>query len=375
VATTRILTTHTGSLPRPADIMEMLTAQARGDKVDDARLQRRITEGVAEVVRKQVACGIDVVNDGETGKFSYSGYVKERLSGFSRTGTPRAMVPADMADFPAFAKRKAETLSGVLMPVCEGPIAYTGLDAAQRDFDNMRAALKDVKVEGAFFSAASPGVIARFIENRHYPSHQTYLMALADAMKTEYDAIHKAGFTLQVDCPELTGKRDIPGLAPGTDVLQMHLDALNHALRDIPPEAMRIHLCWGNYEGPHHTDIPLRDIIEAILTARPAAISVEASNPRHAHEWKVFKDIPLPAGRSVIPGVLDTTTNFIEHPELVAQRIEQYASVVGRERVMAGTDCGFATFATMSVVDPDIAWAKLASAAEGARIASRALWN
>jgi 5-methyltetrahydropteroyltriglutamate--homocysteine methyltransferase len=375
VEATRILTTHTGSLPRPADITELLTAQARGDDVDLARLERRIAEGVTEVVRKQGACGIDIVNDGETGKFSYSGYVKERLTGFSRTGTPRAMVPADMADFPAYGERMRRELSGVVMPVCEGPIAYAGLDAVQRDCDNLRAALKGVDAAGAFLSAASPGVIARFIENRHYPNYETYLEALAEAMKMEYDAIHRAGFVLQVDCPELTGNRDIPGLAPGTDVLQLHIDVLNAALRDIPPAAMRIHLCWGNYEGPHHLDTPLRNIVERIFGARPAAISVEASNPRHGHEWRVFEDIPLPAGRTVIPGVLDTTTNFIEHPELVAQRIEKYASVVGRERVMAGTDCGFATFATMSVVDPDIAWAKLGAMVEGARLASRTLWK
>ena len=285
------------------------------------------------------------------------------------------MIVAEAADFPVWAQRLKSQGSGLFIPVCEGPIAYDGLAAVERDCENLRSALKGHTVAGAFLSAASPGVIARFIANQYYPSHETYLMAIADAMKTEYDAIYRAGFLLQVDCPELTGNRDIPGVPPGTDVLALHVDALNHALRDIPPEAMRLHLCWGNYEGPHHLDTPLNKILAGILRARPAAISVEASNPRHAHEWNVFEAIPLPTGRSVIPGVIDTTTNFIEHPEVVAQRLERYAAVVGRERVTAGTDCGFATFVSVMAVDPDIAWAKLGSMVEGARLASRRLWK
>jgi 5-methyltetrahydropteroyltriglutamate--homocysteine methyltransferase len=370
-----ILTTHTGSLPRPADVVELLEAQALGNAYDAALLERRVAEEVGVVVRKQADCGIDIVNDGETSKFSYSAYVKERLSGFTRSGKPREGTPLEAQDFPEFAKRRNARSQNILVPVCEGPVTYTGMAAVERDCRNLRAALAGVNVAGAFMSAASPGVIARFIPNKHYPSHEAYVFALADAMKTEYDAIHAAGFTLQVDCPELTGNRDIPGMVRGTDYLQLHLDALNRALRDIPPEAMRIHLCWGNYEGPHHLDTPLRNILERIYAARPAAISVEGANPRHGHEWTVFRDIPLPAGRTVIPGVLDTTTNFIEHPEYVALRLEQYASVVGKERVIAGTDCGFATFATMTAVDPDVAWAKLRAMVEGAQLASRKLWN
>jgi 5-methyltetrahydropteroyltriglutamate--homocysteine methyltransferase len=370
----RILTTHTGSLPRPADLIALLERQALGESVDESLLERRIGEEVRAVVKRQADTGIDLVNDGETGKFSYSAYVKERMSGFSHTGTKRVPVPSDAETFPNFFQGHYQRIGAVIVPRCEGPIAYTGQAALQRDIDNLRAALKDVSVVGGFMSAASPGVIARFIPNAFYPSHDAYVRALADAMKTEYDAIHAAGFLLQVDCPELTGNRDIPGVARGTDIMDLHLSALNHALRDIPPERVRIHLCWGNYEGPHHLDTPLRAIVERVFGARAAAISIEAANPRHAHEWSVFRDIPLPAGRTVVPGVLDTTTNFIEHPELVAQRLERFASVVGRDRVVASTDCGFATFASMSVVDPDIAWAKLAAMVEGARIASRTLW-
>lgn len=369
----RILTTHTGSLPRPVDLVNVLEARARGDEVDSAALERRVTEEVGNVVRKQAECGLDIVNDGETGKYSYAAYVKERLSGFTRTSSPRSNAPAEAADFPNFGKQLERAV--LLVPTCEAPIAYIGQAAAQRDIDNLRAALDDVKVEGAFLTAASPGVIARFIPNTYYPDHQAYLTALTDAMKVEYDMIHQAGFVLQVDCPDLTGNRDIPGMAPGTDYMQMHLDALNRAVRDIPSDRMRIHLCWGNYSGPHHLDTPLRNIIERVYTTRPAAISLEGANPRHGHEWKVLREFPLPAGRSVIPGVLDSTTNFIEHPELVQERIEKYASVVGRERVTAGVDCGFSTFAGRMEVDPDIAWAKLGSLVEGARLASKVLWE
>jgi 5-methyltetrahydropteroyltriglutamate--homocysteine methyltransferase len=368
----RILTTHTGSLPRPPDLVSLLEARARGDQVDEDALERRVTDEVRNAVRKQAECGLDIVNDGETGKYSYASYVKERLSGYSRSSSPRSNAPSDAADFPNFAKRLERAV--LLVPTCEGPISYSGQDAAQRDIDNLRNALKDVDVAGAFVTAASPGVIARFIPNAYYPDYRTYLTAIADAMRTEYEMIVGAGFLLQVDCPDLTGKRDIPGMAPGTDYLQMHLDALDRAIAGIPPEKMRIHLCWGNYEGPHHLDTALRDIIESVYTTRPAAISLEGANPRHGHEWKVLREYPLPRDRSVIPGVLDSTTNFIEHPELVQERIENYASVVGRDRVTAGVDCGFASFASRMEVDPDIVWAKLRSLVEGARLASKALW-
>ena len=374
MAATRILTTHTGSLPRPADLIPLLEAQARGDEVDDALLERRIAEEVVAIVQRQAACGIDIVNDGEMGKFSYNSYVKDRLTGFTRTGTPRNVVPAGSADYPEYFQRAVAGRATFLVPVCEGPIAYDGHDALERDCVNLRNAVAGVNVAGAFLSAASPGVIARFIENRHYPNHEAYLFALADAMKTEYDAIYQAGFLLQIDCPDMTGNRDIPGMAPGTDYLQLHIDALNHAVRDIPPESMRMHLCWGNYEGPHHLDTPLRDLLRRVLAARPAALVIEGANPRHGHEWTVFREIPLPPDRTIVTGVLDTTTNFIEHPDYIALRLEQLASVIGRERVTAGTDCGFSTLASHSLVDPKIAWGKLAAMVEGARIASTRLW-
>jgi 5-methyltetrahydropteroyltriglutamate--homocysteine methyltransferase len=370
----RILTTHTGSLPRPPDLIDLLEAHALGQDVDAELLERRIAEEVTAIVRRQHACGIDIVNDGETSKHNYSAYVKDRLSGFTRDGKPRTISALEEQDYPEYAARRLAAQASIIVPVCEGPIAYVGQALLERDCRNLRAALAGVDVAGAFMSAASPGVVARFIENRYYPSHEAYVFAIAEAMKTEYDAIHRAGFILQVDCPDLTGNRDIPGMVRGADYFQIHLDALNHALRDIPPEAMRMHLCWGNYEGPHHLDTPLRNIIERVFAARPATISIEAANPRHGHEWTVFRDIPLPAGRAVIPGVLDTTTNFIEHPEYVALRIEQFASVVGRERVTAGTDCGFATSARSSTVDPRVAWGKLAAMVEGARIASQRLY-
>jgi 5-methyltetrahydropteroyltriglutamate--homocysteine methyltransferase len=371
--TNRILTTHTGSLPRRSDLAEMLEARARGETIDEDRFARRVADEVRNVVGKQAQAGLDIVNDGETSKYSYAAYVKERLSGFSKTSKPRTVVLADAKDFPTFAARR-QTSSPLLVPTCEGPVTYVGDAALQTDIANLRSALRGVEVSGAFMTAASPGVIARFIPNAYYPYHNTYLTAIADAMKTEYETIVAAGYLLQVDCPDLTGKRDIPGMAPGTDYMQMHLDALERALGGIPPERMRIHLCWGNYAGPYHLDTPLQDIIDRVYTTRPAAISLEGANPRHGHEWKVFADHPHPTGRSVIPGVLDSTTNFIEHPELVKQRLLNYASQVGRDRVIAGVDCGFATSVTSTTVDPEIVWAKLASMVEGARMASAELW-
>ena len=376
----RILTTHTGSLPRPDDLVPLLYALDQGQLGDQAAFQARIADAVAEVVRRQLDAGIDVVNDGEMGKVGYSTYVKDRLTGFE--GQARQwMVASDVADFPEFAARFAQERAGgssFAAPACTGPIAYTGLDAVRRDCENLRAALQGVAPAETFMSAASPGVISLFLENQYYPSHEAYLFALADAMKAEYDAIHRAGFLLQVDCPDLAAGRHTQFADAGLDEFRknvaLHVEALNHALGDIPPDRLRLHLCWGNYEGPHHRDVPLADIIDIVLAARPAAISFEAANPRHEHEWAVFRDVALPDGKVLIPGVLDSTTNFIEHPELVAQRIARFAGLVGRENVIAGTDCGFATFAGRSAVDPRITWAKLQAMAEGARLASAQLW-
>jgi 5-methyltetrahydropteroyltriglutamate--homocysteine methyltransferase len=265
-------------------------------------------------------------------------------------------------------------ISVIAGPACTGPITYKGLAEVQRDIANLKAGLQGVDVSEVFLTAASPGVISRFLENQYYPSHEAYLAALVDAMKVEYDTIYQAGFILQLDCPDLTGGRNIKDTQGGLSYLELHVEALNHAVRDIPADRMRLHLCWGNYEGPHHKDTPLRDILNIVLQARPVGLSIEAANPRHEHEWKVFEEIKLPEGKVLIPGVLDSTTNFIEHPELVAQRIERFASRVGRENVIAGTDCGFATFAGSQTVDPEIAWAKLQAMVEGAHIASQQLW-
>jgi len=283
------------------------------------------------------------------------------------------------ADFPEAAAR-AERRAAILRPACNGPIDWKDRGAVQKDVANFRAAVESAVPTDAFMSAASPGVIAHFLQNTHYPSREAYLARLVDVMKEEYDAIHRAGFVLQVDCPDLAMSRHLAfpevGNAEFVRIAEGNVEALNHALRDIPPDRLRLHLCWGNYEGPHHRDIPLREILPVVLRARPQAISLEGANPRHAHEWAVFREVKLPEDKILIPGVLDTTTNFIEHPELIAQRIVCYAEVVGRERVMAGSDCGFATFArSQPLVEPEIVWAKIESMAEGARLASRQLWK
>jgi 5-methyltetrahydropteroyltriglutamate--homocysteine methyltransferase len=372
-STEHILTTHTGSLPRPPELLEALQRRDRGEG-DGAGLDAQVSAAVADVVRKQADAGVSVVNDGEASKIGYSTYVKERLEGFGGEAGMSGM-PADMAEFPEYLQR---VMSGIdfAMPACVGPVAYPDRDAVRADVANLTAALQDADVEEAFMSAASPGVIAFFLQNQHYGSHEEYVAALADAMKQEYDEIHRAGIVLQLDCPDLAMTAHMQGEEREAFMrrARVNVEAINHATRDIPPEAMRMHLCWGNYEGPHHHDIALRDIIELVFEARPSAISFEAANPRHEHEWTVFEDVKLPEGKAIIPGVLDSTTNYIEHPELVAQRIVRYAKLVGPENVMAGSDCGFATFASLLTVDPAITWAKLRAMADGAEIASRALY-
>jgi 5-methyltetrahydropteroyltriglutamate--homocysteine methyltransferase len=371
----RILTTHTGSLPRPEDVVKMLYDKEKGELRDLNAFAVRVQEATTDVVQKQIEGGVDILNDGEAGKIGYATYVKDRLTGFE--GEAGSLRSADVLDFPNFARR-VYRLSGVRRPACTGPIAYKDTVALQQDLDNFKTALHGVNPTEAFLSAASPGVISLFLKNDYYPNHDAYLEALANAMKVEYNAIHQAGFLLQVDCPDLAMGRHIQfadaSLADFRKNAELHIEALNHALSDIPPERIRLHLCWGNYEGPHHRDVPLQDIIDIVLKARPVAISFEAANPRHAHEWKVFRDFTLPPEKILIPGVLDSTTNYIEHPELVAERICRFAEVVGRENVIAGTDCGFATFAGIAEVDPQITWAKFQAMAEGARIASAQLW-
>jgi 5-methyltetrahydropteroyltriglutamate--homocysteine methyltransferase len=370
ISSERVLTTHTGSLPRPASLT---------DRHDG----RAVQAAVQDTVERQLAAGVDVINDGEASKASYSTYVTERLSGFG--GEPVVVRRWGYEEFPEYARKQwGEAASPVRSvtagnPSCDGPVAYQDLSLVAADIANLRAAA--ASTPGAaelFLSAASPGVIEMFMPNRYYPSTEDYLFALAEAMKAEYDAIYQAGLVLQLDCPDLAcdwARGDRRTIGEFRTTVAQRLEALDHATRDIPGEAMRLHLCWGNYEGPHHTDIPLADIIDLVLKARPMAVSFEGANPRHEHEWQIFEDLPLPDGKILVPGVLDSTTNYIEHPMLVAQRICRYADLVGRQNVMAGTDCGFATFASFITVEPEITWAKLAAMAEGARLASARLWS
>jgi len=374
----RILTTHTGSLPRPASLT---------DRFDGAE----VLAAVEETVRRQRAAGIDIVNDGEVSKPSYATYVTERLTGFEGEPAARKWRGRAVEDFPEYYERlRAQHGEGVATPPCSGPVAYTGRAKLEADIANLKAATgfaagaaagAAASGDDVFMSAASPGIIALYMpDNQHYASTEEYIFALAEAMKEEYDAIVAAGLILQLDCPDLPAADDSLDGAPAADVAEfrrrvaMRLAAVDHATRDIPPDRMRMHLCWGNGEGPHHTDVPLDRFIDLVLAARPGAVSFEGANPRHEHEWAVFEDVKLPEGKVIIPGVLDSTTNFIEHPELVAQRLVRYADVVGKASVIAGTDCGFATIAGLHTVDPRITWAKLTAMSEGARLASARLW-
>lgn len=372
LSTERILTTHTGSLPRP----DVLASTNLLDPDAPPATDEQIRDAVHAVVRSQRESGVDVINDGEVSKRGYSTYVTERLEGFGGHGEMAAM--RDYVDFPRWAKRVASSIDTVVHnPACIGPVSYRDTAAVQRDIDNVRAATASGATE-VFLSAASPGVIELFQQNQYYRSTQDYLAALADAMKTEYDAIADAGLVLQLDCPDLAAGYSIGAEQSEEEFVRtvaQRVEVINHATRDIPPEQMRLHLCWGNYEGPHHRDIPISKILATVLTARPAAISFEAANPRHEHEYAVFDDVKLPEGKVLIPGVLDSTTNYVEHPELVAERLRRYAERVGRENVLGGTDCGFATFANFVTVDPAVTWAKFAAMAEGARLASERLWS
>jgi 5-methyltetrahydropteroyltriglutamate--homocysteine methyltransferase len=376
-STERFLTTHTGSLPRPEDLVRTMFAKEEGVPVDSAALNARIRSAVAAVVAKQVEAGIDVVNDGEMSKPSYATYIKDRLDGFG--GESHPLVYQDLVDFPEFARRVFGDpgRSRRKTPGCNGPVSVRDAAAAEADVDNLKAALSGVNRE-AFLSAASPGVISLFFHNGHYSTEEAYLYAIAEAMRPEYETVAKAGFILQIDCPDLAMGRHIQYAALSIDEFlnkaHLHIAALNHALANIPAERLRIHLCWGNYEGPHHCDVPLKEIIETVFLAKPNGLSFEAANPRHAHEWTVFEDAKLPEGKVLIPGVIESKTNFIEHPELVAQRIGRYPRLVGRENVIAGSDCGYGTWVGQAAVDPGVVWAKLASLAEGARLATREFW-
>ena len=377
-STDHILTTHTGSLPRPWDLVEMVLRREAKQPVDEEVFAMRVRSAVAEVVQRQAEVGISVLNDGEQGKPGYSTYMKDRLTGFEGESTAAA-VSGEAKDFPEYSARRAGRASPV-RPACAGPIAWKDRDAVRKDIENLKAAVEEVEAEDVFMTAASPGVVPHFMKDQYYGSEEKYLNALVDTLKEEYDAIYRAGLVLQLDCPDLCMSRHNRFSDLSTKefkkVAELHVAALNHALRDIPADRVRLHMCWGNYEGPHHLDIPLNEIIDVALKAKVGALSFEGANPRHEHEWVVFEEFHLPDGLVIIPGVIDSTTNFVEHPELVAQRIVRYAEVVGRENVIAGTDCGFGTFVrTEPTIDPRIAWAKLKSLAEGAAIASERLWN
>lgn len=373
----RILTTHVGSLPRSREVTDVVFALEEGKDVADAA--EIIGTAVNDVVSRQVATGIDLVSDGEMSKISYATYIKDRITGFE--GDSERQPPSDLEEFPGFLKRQASSggTPTYRRPCCVGDIAVKDMQPVGEDITNLRSAIEQHGPTGAFMNAASPGVIALFQPNRHYPTHAAYLEALAAAMAHEYRAIVDAGIVLQLDSPDLglgrhmlfKGKSDAEYQAQAN----LHVDALNAALDGIPKEMVRLHVCWGNYEGPHHHDAPMDVVLPIALRANVGALLFESSNPRHAHEWEVFADAELPADLVLVPGVIDSTTNFIEHPKLVAQRIRRFADIVGRERVIAGTDCGFSTFAGFGAVDEDIVYAKLGSLVEGARLASEALWG
>jgi 5-methyltetrahydropteroyltriglutamate--homocysteine methyltransferase len=377
--TDRFLTTHTGSLPRPDDLVRMMYAKEEGVPVDAPSLAARIRAAVEDIVAKQREAGVDIVNDGEVSKPSYATYIKDRLNGFGGTGN--TFVYQDLAEFPRLAARVFGDpgRSRRKTPACNAAISVRDLAAAQTDVDNLTAAVRAARAGEAFMSAASPGVVSLFFRNDYYPDQETYLQAIAEAMREEYECVAKAGFVLQIDCPDLAMGRHIQyadlSLGEFRKRAQMHIEALNHALRNIPPEQLRLHLCWGNYDGPHHRDVALADIVDLVFLAKPQAISLEAANPRHAHEWALFERVKLPDGKLLIPGVIESKSNFIEHPELIAQRIARYANLVGRENVIAGSDCGYGTWVGQAAVDSDVVWAKLAAMAEGARIASRQFWK
>lgn len=354
-------------------------AKEAGVPVDAGALAERVRQAVAEVVKKQAAAGIDLINDDEMSKPSYATYIKDRLNGFGGAGN--TFVYQDLAEFPRLEKRVFGDpgRSRRKTPACNAPISLRDPQAAATDVANLKATLAGVTAAGGFMSAASPGVIGLFFRNEHYPGQEAYLAAIAEAMRHEYETIAQAGLVLQIDCPDLAMGRHIQyadlSLAEFRKRARLHVEALNHAIANIPAEQLRLHLCWGNYEGPHHRDVPLADIIDIVFMARPNAISFEAANSRHAHEWTLFERVKLPDGMLLIPGVIESKSNFIEHPELIAQRIGRYAKLVGRENVIAGSDCGYGTWVGQAAVDAQVVFAKFAAMAEGAAIASRQFWG
>ena len=376
-STERILTTHTGSLPRPPQVVELLLQEQERPGSKRVALDAAVDRAVADVVQKQVAAGLDVINDGEQGRTDYTVHVKDRLTGFDGPSTP----PLGTGDeeFPELAALLSQFSSPFQhRPACSGPVGWKDWPAAEADIARATRAMAGNGTVERFMTSPSPGQIGRYLKNQHYATDEAFLAALADAMSREYRAIVDAGFVLQLDCPDLAMCRHTVcahmSLTDFRKVIATHVEALNHAVRDIPPERMRMHVCWGSTMGPHHTDVPLKDIVDIVLKARPQAVSFPGANPQHGHEWKVWEEVKLPEGKIIIPGVIDSTSNFVEHPELVADRIVQYARVAGRENIIAGVDCGFGTFAGRVQVDSKIVWMKLAALAEGARLASKQLW-
>jgi 5-methyltetrahydropteroyltriglutamate--homocysteine methyltransferase len=380
-STDRILVTHVGSLARPKDLMDMLIARNDGKPYDAEALAKRTREAVAEVVQKQIECDVDIVNDGELGKSNFSRYTKERLGGFVERAAgpnfkPTSIFGRDMAEFPDYFNRGGRTSIGHHARVfyCVEPLKYIGHAELRSDIENLNAALRGRNCEEAFLPAIAPGTMEHWMKNEYYPSDEAYLFAIADAMREEYKAIVDAGFVLQVDDPDLA---DAWQMYPEMSVADyrryqaMRIDALNHALRDLPMERVRFHMCWGSYHGPHKYDIPLKEIVDLILKVRAGAYSIEASNPCHDHEWRVWEDANLPDGKILIPGVVGHYSDFIEHPRAIADRLVRYAQIVGRENVIAGTDCGIGS----RVGHPQVGWAKFQAMAEGARIATRELWE
>ena len=371
-----IQATHVGSLPRSQKVVDFIFAREKDEAFDQAAFDATMTNAVDDTVRKQVEAGIDIVSDGETSKISYATYVKDRYTGFS--GDSPRNAPADLKLYPSFLERLANDggTPKYARPMCTGDVTSKGQGELEKDIANLKAAMAKHGAEHGFMNAASPGVISLFLQNDHYPTRDAYLAALADAMRTEYETIVASGLDLQLDCPDLALSRHML-FNDLTDeeflkIAEAHVEALNHALANVPEDKVRIHICWGNYEGPHVCDIDMATVFPVLMKARARYVLFETSNPRHAHEWTVFRDrrSEIPESKILVPGVVDTTTNFVEHPELVAQRLERFVGIVGADRVIAGSDCGFGTFAGFGAVDPSIAYAKLKTLSDGAALAS-----
>jgi 5-methyltetrahydropteroyltriglutamate--homocysteine methyltransferase len=377
-STDRILTTHTGSLPRTAKVVELLLAEQKTRGARKAELDAAVREAIAHVVARQIECGVDIVNDGEQGRTDYTVHVLDRLAGFEGESTPP--LGTGDAEFPELAQLLTHFASPFQhRPSCTGEVTWKDFAAAQADIDLSRDVMTGANATELFMTSPSPGQIARYLKNRHYKTEEAYVYALAEVMKREYKAIVDAGFVLQLDCPDLAMLRHTVyldrSLADFRKIIAVNVAALNHAVADIPAERMRMHVCWGSTMAPHHTDVPLADIIDIVLGAKPTAVSFPAANGRHEHEWKIWRDVKLPAGKVIVPGVIDSTVNTVEHPEVVCDRIVNFAHAVGRENVIAGVDCGFGTFAGRVQVDTKIVWMKLQSLAEGAALASKQLWK